>query len=86
MNEHDAIARVKRLSRNINCADEIAEVIGRLIKERDEARREVCTWQALESGRSKQHVATARGWNYLTFPDPTALDALAKLDEELGLQ
>jgi chorismate mutase len=42
VNEHDAIARIKRLSRNINCADEIAEVIERLIKERDEARRELC--------------------------------------------
>jgi len=39
VNEHDAIARIKRLSHSINCADEIAEVIERLIKERDEARR-----------------------------------------------
>ena len=39
MNEHDAIARIKRLSHSINCADEIAEVIERLIKERDEVRR-----------------------------------------------
>lgn len=49
MNEHDAIARIKRLSHNINCADEIwaltdeiAEVIERLINERDEARRMYC--------------------------------------------
>jgi hypothetical protein len=39
VNEHDAITRIKRLSHSINCADEIAEVIERLIKERDEARR-----------------------------------------------
>lgn len=37
MNEHDAIARCKRLSHSINCADEIASVIERLIKERDAA-------------------------------------------------
>jgi predicted glycosyltransferase len=42
VNEHDAIARIKRLSHSINCADEIAEVIERLIKERDEARRMYC--------------------------------------------
>jgi hypothetical protein len=42
VNEHDAIARIKRLSHSINCADEIAEVIERLIKERDEARRMWC--------------------------------------------
>jgi gamma-glutamyl:cysteine ligase YbdK (ATP-grasp superfamily) len=41
VNEHDAIARIKRLSHSINCADEIAEVIERLIKERDEARQQV---------------------------------------------
>ena len=41
MNEHDAIERIKRLSHSINCADEIAEVIERLIKERDEARQQV---------------------------------------------
>ena len=41
MNEHDAIERIKRLSHSINCADEIAGVIERLIKERDEARQQV---------------------------------------------
>ena len=41
MKEHDAITRIKRLSHSINCADEIAEVIERLIKERDEARQQV---------------------------------------------
>lgn len=47
MNEHDAIARIKRLSHSINCADEIAEVIERLIKERDEARRMWCEAEAV---------------------------------------
>jgi gamma-glutamyl:cysteine ligase YbdK (ATP-grasp superfamily) len=41
VNEHDAIERIKRLSHSINCADEIAEVIERLIKERDEARQQI---------------------------------------------
>jgi hypothetical protein len=65
----------------INCA--IRE-IERLRNERDEARRECCTWQGLESGKRKQDVAVARGWDYLRWPDPGALDRLAKLDEELG--
>jgi hypothetical protein len=47
VNEHDAIARIKRLSHSINCADEIAEVIERLIKERDEARRMWCEAEAV---------------------------------------
>lgn len=47
MNEHDAIARIKRLSHSINCADEIAEVIERLINERDEARRMWCEAEAV---------------------------------------
>ncbi len=46
MNEHDAIARIKRLSHNINCADEIAELIERLINERDEARKMCCELEA----------------------------------------
>ena len=50
MNEHDAIARIKRLSHSINCADEIAEVIERLIKERDEARRSCCEYAAIVDG------------------------------------
>jgi len=47
VNEHDAIERIKRLSHNINCADEIAEVIERLINERDEARRMWCEAEAV---------------------------------------
>jgi hypothetical protein len=50
VNEHDAIARIKRLSHSINCADEIAEVIERLIKERDEARRSCCEYAAIVDG------------------------------------
>jgi hypothetical protein len=64
--------------------DEAINEIERLRNERDEARRECCTWQGLESGKRKQDVAVARGWDYLRWPDPGALDRLAKLDEELG--
>ncbi len=64
MNEHDAIARIKRLSHSINCADEIAEVIERLIKERDEARWEVCGFHHL-TGFLAGDYAISRGWNYL---------------------
>jgi len=68
VNEHDAIARIKRLSHSINCADEIAEVIERLIKERDEARRMCCEQAAMdESGYVKHgdmlHFAESRGWD-----------------------
>jgi hypothetical protein len=62
VNEHDAIARIKRLSHNINCADEITEVIERLIKERDEARRDVCDmmhWTGFLAG----DYARSRGWD-----------------------
>jgi hypothetical protein len=64
VNEHDAIERIKRLSHSINCADEIAEVIERLIKERDEARREVCEWEHhWDKTSSEQYYADKRGWN-----------------------
>ena len=66
MNEHDAIARIKRLSHSINCADEIAEVIERLIKERDEARRELCRIESSASGdpnMTSRAVAADLGWD-----------------------
>ena len=63
MNEHDAIARIKRLSHSINCADEIAEVIERLIKERDALRCEVCDWVGNHFKEPPQDVAKRNGWD-----------------------
>ena len=63
MNEHDAIARIKRLSHSINCADEIAEVIERLIKERDEARRLYCVMRDGDDGASCADWAKRKGWD-----------------------
>jgi hypothetical protein len=62
VNEHDAIARIKRLSHSINCADEIAEVIERLIKERDEARRMICRLH-FSSTEMQHDFAKAKGWD-----------------------
>ncbi len=61
MNEHDAIARIKRLSHSINCADEIAEVIERLIKERDEARRRLCV--LVDAYGDGTTFANKHGWD-----------------------
>ena len=70
MNEHDAIARIKRLSHNINCADEIAEVIERLINERDEARRIAAYQYAKHSNYGDESFAMKNffqfhKWEYL---------------------
>ncbi len=37
--------------------------IVRLTAERDEARREVCVWQGLDTGNTPRDTATVRGWN-----------------------
>jgi DNA repair ATPase RecN len=37
--------------------------IKKLQAERDEARREVCAWQAGDSGKSFRQIATVRGWD-----------------------
>ena len=63
MNEHDAIARIKRLSHSINCADEIAEVIERLITARDEARRLYCVMRDGDDGASCADWAKRKGWD-----------------------
>jgi len=71
VNEHDAIARIKRLSHSINCADEIAEVIERLIKERDEARQEVCSLKSLDRCCviSPKGYAELRKWDCFSKED-----------------
>jgi hypothetical protein len=43
--------------------DELLNDLERVTDERDEARRECCTWQALESGRRKEDIAVTRGWD-----------------------
>jgi hypothetical protein len=39
------------------------ERIAELIKERDEARREVCVWQGLDTGNTPRETAAVRGWD-----------------------
>ena len=58
------------------------------IAERDEARREVCLWQGLDTGHKSEDVAKIRGWDFFEKPkteQQKAMDRLAELDEELGL-
>jgi hypothetical protein len=66
---------VNRLRTNRDCLapclmDEAADEIVRLervtldlIAERDEARREVCVWQGLDTGSTPRDTATVRGWD-----------------------
>jgi hypothetical protein len=48
--------------------------------ERDEARREVCVWQGLDTGSTPRDTATVRGWDCYT--GQSAMEELARLDEE----
>jgi hypothetical protein len=60
----------------------------RLMKERNEARKEVCLWQGLDTGKKSEEVANVRGWDCFNQPkteQDKAMDRLAELDEELGL-
>ncbi len=66
---------VNRIRKNRECLapsimDEAADEIERLERaninltaERDEARREVCVWQGLETGSTPRDTATVRGWD-----------------------
>jgi hypothetical protein len=66
---------VNRLRTNRDClapclmdeaADEIVrleQVVLALTAERDEARREVCVWQGLDTGSTPRDTATVRGWD-----------------------
>ncbi len=39
------------------------------LRERDEARREVCVWQGLDTGNTPRDTATVRGWDCYTRYD-----------------
>ena len=59
---------VNRLRKNSECLApsimlEAAEVIERLIAERDDARRQVCAWCGLLRNESSQVVATETNWD-----------------------
>lgn len=61
-------------------------LINDLTRERDAARREVCLWQGLDTGNTSEQVAKVRGWDCFTNMKPNeALDRLAQLDEEMGI-
>ncbi len=63
--------------------------IERLTAERDDARKEVCLWQGLDTGQKSEDVAKIRGWDCFEKPkteQQKAMDRLAELDEDLGLQ
>ena len=38
-------------------------------RQSNDARRECCTWQALESGRRKEDIAVTRGWDCFAHTD-----------------
>jgi hypothetical protein len=68
--------------------NQVVEHIREVRKERDEARREVCLWQGLDTGQKSEDVAKIRGWDCFEKPkteQQKAMDRLAELDEELGL-
>jgi hypothetical protein len=45
------------------------DIIHTLRAERDEARREVCVWQGLDTGNTPRDTATVRGWDCYTRYD-----------------
>jgi hypothetical protein len=53
----------EELNKRINMCDMRSETIIELIVERDEARREVCLWQGLDTGNTPRDTAMVRGWD-----------------------
>lgn len=51
------------LTERIHMCDMRSEKILELTDERDEARREVCIWQGLDTGNTPHDTATIRGWD-----------------------
>ena len=55
-----AIKEIERLRRDYSC---ICNEMRRMMEERDEARREVCVWQGLDTATKSNEVARVRGWD-----------------------
>jgi hypothetical protein len=65
---------------------DLLQVIASLRAERDEARREVCLWQGLDTGKKSEEVAKVRGWDCFKKEEQmAALDRIAQFDQENGL-
>ena len=85
----EAYEEMERLKRYAHyCRDMRSEKILEITAERDEARKEVCLWQGLDTAKTSEEVAKVRGWDCFEKPkteQQKAMDRLADLDEELGL-
>jgi hypothetical protein len=67
---------------------ELMMLVEQLTAQRNEARKEVCLWQGLDTGKKSEEVAKVRGWDCFEQPktnEQKAMDRLAQLDEEMGL-
>jgi hypothetical protein len=42
---------------------EALDDLAKMKAERDEARKEVCLWQGLDTGKTSEEVAKVRGWD-----------------------
>ena len=60
-NEIENLRKERNAARGLR--DELRAMVTKLIAERDEARREVCVWQGLDTGSTPLDTATVRGWD-----------------------
>jgi hypothetical protein len=65
----DVASELRLLSKNWCLSPEVINIISHgyericeLERERDEARKEVCLWQGLDTGKTSEEVAKVRGW------------------------
>jgi len=68
--DEDVAYELRELSKYTSLTPEIINIIChgyaricQLERERDEARREVCLWQGLDTGKKSEEVAKVRGWD-----------------------
>jgi hypothetical protein len=66
----DVASELRLLSKNWCLSPEVINIISHgyericeLERERDEARKEVCLWQGLDTGKTSEEVAKVRGWD-----------------------
>lgn len=68
--DEDVAYELRELSKYTSLSPEVINIIChgyaricQLERERDEARKEVCLWQGLDTGKTSEEVAKVRGWD-----------------------
>jgi hypothetical protein len=89
--DEDVAYELRELSKYTSLSPEVINIIChgyaricQLERERDEARKEVCLWQGLDTNKTSEEVAKVRGWDCYKAEFFVGDDDHAKMEADLN--